>query len=186
MKKTIKITVKCPKCSSLSAIPVVEEEVGSKKQGVCQKCGKIFTVSIPTSLASKFDSDPTIGNLSDDVSLLLEVLKDNDTSFQTFELTADYYVIGRKNNSGPASRPDIEVVTNDMRMSRKHAIIKKKGKSGFTIKDCGSKNGVFINGEKIASDEEIYLNDGDSIRLGGTTFRVAISEKSDDYDDLTK
>ena len=134
MEKTIKITVKCPKCGSLSPIPVVEHEVGSRKQGVCPQCTKIFTVSIPTSLASKFVSDPTMGGSEEDHSLLLEVLSSQDTAYQSFELTSDYYTIGRKNNSGPASRPDIEVVTNDLRMSRKHAVIKKKGKVGFTIK----------------------------------------------------
>lgn len=187
MAKTIKLTVKCPKCASLSAIPVIEEEVGTKKRGVCPKCGNIFSVSIPTSVAAKFVSDPTFGGVSgDNSSLLLEVVENKETSFQSFELTADYYTIGRKNNSGPASRPDIEVVTVDMKMSRKHAVIKKKGSAGFTIKDLGSKNGLEVNGEKITPDEEIYLSDGDFFSLGGTKFRVSLSEKSDEYDDLTR
>ena len=187
MGKTIKLTVKCPKCKALSAIPVVEEEIGTKKKTICPKCNNIFSVSIPTSVASKFESDPTMGGVSgDNSSLLLEVIRNNDTAYQSFELTADYYTLGRKNNSGPASRPDIEVVTTDMRMSRKHAVIKKKGKAGFTLKDIGSKNGIELNGEKIAPDEEIYLSDGDVFRLGNTQFRVSLSEKSDDYDDLTR
>lgn len=187
MGKTIKLTVKCPQCKALSAIPVVEEEVGTKKKTICPKCENIFSVSIPTSVASKFESDPTMGGMSgDNSSLLLETISNRNTSYQSFELTADYYTIGRKNNSGPASRPDIEVVTNDMKMSRKHAVIKKKGKIGFTLKDLESKNGVELNGEKIDSEEEIYLNDGDIFRLGDTQFRVSLSEKSDNYDDLTK
>ena len=186
MAKAIKITVKCPKCAAPSAVLVKEEEVGTKKQGVCPRCGRIFTISIPTSLASKFVSDPTMGGLEGDVSLLLETIRNENTSVQTFELTADYYTIGRKNNSGPASRPDIEVVTTDMHMSRKHAVIRKRGKVGFTIKDLGSKNGIVVNGQKIDSDEEIYLNDGDTFRLGNTQFRVSFSEKSEDYDDLTQ
>ena len=187
MGKTIKLTVKCPKCRALSAIPVVEEEIGTKKKSICPKCGDIFSVSIPTSVASKFESDPTLGGITgDNSSLLLEVIRNKDTAYQSFELTADYYTLGRKNNSGPASRPDIEVITSDMKMSRKHAIIKKKGKAGFTLKDMNSKNGVVLNGEKIAPDEEIYLSDGDVFRLGDTQFRVTLSEKSDNYDDLTQ
>lgn len=186
MTKAVKITVKCPKCGSLSSIPIVEQEVGSRKHGACPRCGKIFTIAIPTSLASKFVSDPTIGALDNDVSLFLEVVKDSNTSFQTFELTSDYYTIGRKNNSGPASRPDIEVITTDMHMSRKHAVIKKRGKVGFTINDLGSKNGIVVNEQKIGSDEEIYLNDGDTFCLGQTKFRVSMSQKIDNDDDLTR
>lgn len=187
MAKTIKLTVKCPKCASPSAIAVVEEEVGMKKRSVCPKCGNVFSVSIPTSVASKFVSDPTMGGASgDNSSLVLEVAENKNTSFQSFELTADYYTIGRKNNSGPASRPDVEVVTFDMKMSRKHAVIRKKGHTGFTIMDFGSKNGIEVNGDKIAPDEEIYLNDGDIFCLGDTKFKVSVSEKSDEFDDLTK
>lgn len=187
MGKTIKLTIKCPKCASLSALPIVEEEVGTKKRGVCPKCGNIFSLSLPTSLASKFVSNPTmIGSSGDNRSLLLEVMTNNETSFQSFELTADYYTIGRKNNSGPASRPDIEIITSDMTMSRKHAVIKKKGKIGFTLMDLNSKNGIKINGEQISADEEIYLTDGDVFLLGKTQVRVSISENSAEYEELTR
>lgn len=185
MEKVVKLKVKCPKCASLSAVQVKEKEIGGKKQVICPKCRNIFAVNIPTSFIAKFVSDPTIGGLEDDKVLLLEVIGNNETSFQSFELTADTYTIGRKNNSGPAYRPDIEVLTNDYRMSRKHAVIRKKGKVGFSIMDLGSKNGIILNGGKIAPDEEIYLNDGDIFLLGDTQFRVSFSEKSDDYNDLT-
>ena len=178
MAKIIKISVKCPKCASSLIVPIVEEEIGTKKQNVCQKCGQMFTISVPASLASQFNTDPTLGGLSNnDISLRLEVLRNDATPPQAFNLTADYYTVGRKNNSGPASRPDIEVVTTDMKMSRKHAIIKKKGNNGFTIKDAGSKNGIKVNGQKMTEDEELYLNDGDMFQLGITQFRVYV-EKS--------
>lgn len=186
MSKTVKITVRCPKCGSLSAMPVAEDDIGKKKQGTCPKCRNKFNVTIPTSLAAKFDSDPTIGSTEEDISLLLETVPSSGTNFQTFELTADYYTIGRKNNSGPEHRPDIEVVSTNKTMSRKHAVIRKKGKVGFTIKDMGSKNGVAVNGSKLEPDEEMYLSDGDRFTLGDVAFCVSISERSDDYDDLTR
>lgn len=77
------------------------------------------------------------------------------------------------------------VVTNDMKMSRKHAVIKKKGKIGFTLNDLGSKNGVTLNGHKLEPDEEVYISDGDTIVIGDTQFRVSYAEKSKE-DDLTK
>jgi pSer/pThr/pTyr-binding forkhead associated (FHA) protein len=115
--------------------------------------------------------------------LLLETVPDALTAYQSFELTSEYYTIGRKNSGGPEYRSDVEVETADKKMSRKHAAIRKRGKTGFTLKDIGSKNGVFVNDTKLDADEEIYLGDGDTFRLGETVFRVNIAELSDD---LTK
>lgn len=187
MGKTIKIAVKCPKCSSRVALSVVEEDLGTKKQGSCSNCHQKFLVAIPTSLSSKFDSEPTsYGVEKEERVLLLETVGDSNTSRQSFELTADYYTIGRKNNSGPSSRPDVEVVTTDKKMSRIHAAIRKKSGVGFTLKDLGSKNGVVYNGNKLDEDEEVYLSDGDTFTLGDTLFKVLLAEKSADYDDLTR
>lgn len=186
MSKTIRITVRCPKCTSPSSISIVEDDVGTKKNAICPKCRCNYLVNIPISYASRFVSDPThIGEKEVEMSLILEAFSDDMTDFQSFELTSDYYTIGRKNSSGPANRPDIEVVTADMRMSRKHAVIKKK-KVGFTLKDIGSKNGVVINGNKLDEDEEVYLNDGDMFRLGNTRFHVTLSEKTDTNNDITR
>lgn len=187
MSKTIKITVSCPQCTTKLAVPVTENEVGSKKQGVCPKCGKKFLIPIPSSLIHRFESDPTeIGGTGSDISLLLETVPNEYTAYQSFELTSDYYTIGRKNSGGPEFRPDVEVVTTDMKMSRKHAAIRKKGKTGFTLKDLGSKNGVFLNGTRLDADEEMYLTDGDQFRIGETTLRVSVAEQSMSSDDLTR
>lgn len=185
MSKTIKITVSCPQCATKLAVPVVEGNLGTKKQGGCPKCGKKFLISIPAGLASKFESDPTLGGNEAEQSLVLETVANGLTAYQSFELTSDYYTIGRKNSSGPEHRPDVEVATDDKKMSRKHAAIRKKGKTGFTLKDLGSKNGVFLNGNRMDADEEVYLNDGDQFRLGETTFHVNIAERSGDDNDLT-
>lgn len=179
MSKTIKISVTCPQCGTKLALPVVETDLGNNKPGSCPRCQKKFLISVPTSLASKFESDPTMGGNEPDRSLLLEVMKNETTGYQTFNLTSDYYTIGRKNSSGPEHRPDVEVDTADKKMSRKHAAIRKKGKTGFTLKDLGSKNGVWLNGKKMDAEEEVYLDDGDQFRLGETTFRVNIAEQSD-------
>lgn len=185
MSKTVNVKVKCSKCAAVSAIQIVEEDVGTKKRLVCSRCGHTFMVSIPASYATKFSKETFVGNKADDMSLLLEVMADGNNLAHTFELTAEYYTIGRKNNTGPANRPDIEIVTADMSMSRKHAVIKKKGNVGFLLKDLASKNGVFLNDSKLDADEEVYLSDGDIIQLGHTKIRVVILQRSDSSDGLT-
>lgn len=188
MSKTIKITVACPQCGVKAAVPITEKDLGTKKQGLCPKCRKKFLIPIPANWKSKFESDSTqVAGGMVDKSLVLEILQNDFTEYQSFELTSDYYTIGRKNNGGPEFRPDVEVMTTDKKMSRKHCAIRKKGMTGFTLKDLGSKNGVILNGTKLDADEEVYLTDGDTIRIGDTQFHVSIAEQSeDDHSDLTK
>lgn len=186
MSKVVKITVKCPKCSAPTAVPIKSEDVGTEKNSVCPKCRSKFRVAIPSHFASKFVSEPTMGGNEEDISLIVEVVKNSNTDCQTFELTSDYYTVGRMNNGCPASRPDVAVVTTDMKMSRKHAAIKKRGKSGFTLADIGSKNGIVYNGSRLDEGEEVYLSDGDTFCLGETTFKVSLSEHLEDTDDLTR
>ncbi len=62
------------------------------------------------------------------------------------------------------------------------------------VRDLGSKNGTYVNGEKIGQREwgtppeacsgfemaECRLEDGDALRVGGTVFRVSILGDGDD------
>lgn len=192
MKKKVKIYITCPQCATRLPVSITEDDLGKKKSGVCPKCQKKLTIPISMKLASKFESDPTMGGVEAELSLLLETVPNAMTVYQSFELTSDYYTIGRKNSGGPEFRPDVEVVTSDKRMSRKHAAIRKKGKTGFTIEDIGSKNGVILNGKKLEVDEEdskkneiAYLSDGDLICLGDTQFHVSIAEHTNDSSDQT-
>ena len=54
--------------------------------------------------------------------------------------------------------------TADLDASTKHAAVLQSG-DGYVIRDLGSRNGTFINGQRIAADTP--LADGDMIRCGG-------------------
>ncbi len=56
---------------------------------------------------------------------------------------------------------------NDERLSRRHASITRDDK-GFVMLDLRSLNGSYVNGRRWPSHR---LQDGDSVRLGGTVFR---------------
>lgn len=75
-------------------------------------------------------------------------------------------------SSGPAEKTTLEsfpfkIGRNDNadlcidsgRVSREHAVISRQGKK-YRVKDLGSTNGTFVNGERI---EEEQLNDGDQL-----------------------
>jgi DNA-binding winged helix-turn-helix (wHTH) protein len=68
---------------------------------------------------------------------------------------ASQTIIGRDVNC------DIQIV--DRQVSRNHAMITYEGNGSVCITDLSSKNGVFVNGERISDSAE--LKDGDTIKI---------------------
>ncbi len=58
-----------------------------------------------------------------------------------------------------------QITVPDPRMSADHARIARDG-AGWRVEDCGSKNGTFVNGRRVASSAR--LADGDTCRFGLT------------------
>lgn len=102
------------------------------------------------------------------------------------ELQGHTMVVGRD--------PACDLVLNDAKCSRRHAII-EMGPSGLLVRDNGSANGVFVNGRKV---ERSPLIPGDIIRVGETVMKVLTestgtvvmgAEEMDEYqetEDLTR
>jgi pSer/pThr/pTyr-binding forkhead associated (FHA) protein len=67
--------------------------------------------------------------------------------------------------------PHNHITLTDPTVSNTHAIVTTR-EAGFTIVDLGSRNGTFVNGERLGS-QAITLRHGDKIQLGQTvlTFR---------------
>jgi hypothetical protein len=63
--------------------------------------------------------------------------------------------------------PDNAIVVSAREVSRRHAEIVLNEASRYVLKDLGSPNGTFVNGERIT---ERTLADGDRIALGGQVF----------------
>ncbi len=70
-------------------------------------------------------------------------------------LSQDLLTIGRLRGS--------DVVIDDRLASRRHAEIEKK-RGQYVVNDCGSRNGTFVNGQRIS--EPHMLRDGDEIQIG--------------------
>jgi len=58
--------------------------------------------------------------------------------------------------------PDCDVVLSSRSVSRKHAIVEKRGES-WVARDLGSANGLFVEGKRVA---EAALAPGASLRFG--------------------
>jgi two-component system, cell cycle response regulator len=76
---------------------------------------------------------------------------------QMFKLTEGEMVIGR------AANADVRI--DDDGVSRRHAKLVALGDARFRLVDLDSRNGTFVNGERVTDTE---LNDGDRVQVGST------------------
>jgi serine phosphatase RsbU (regulator of sigma subunit)/pSer/pThr/pTyr-binding forkhead associated (FHA) protein len=81
---------------------------------------------------------------------------------QKFALDRPITTIGR------SSANDLPIA--DKMLSRQHARIIRDGNGGLSIEDLGSRNGTFVNGERLVA--LIPLKSGDRITVGGVTLKV--------------
>ena len=63
----------------------------------------------------------------------------------------------------------LNIISGNKAISRKHVIIKVQS-AAATIEDCGSTNGSWLNGAKLAKGNPVRLNNGDIIRLANEEF----------------
>jgi hypothetical protein len=70
-------------------------------------------------------------------------------------LLANSALIGRS--------PESEVFLDDVTVSRRHALVTFTGTLTFAMKDLGSLNGTYVNGQPMV---EISLSSGDEIQIG--------------------
>jgi pSer/pThr/pTyr-binding forkhead associated (FHA) protein len=72
-----------------------------------------------------------------------------------FLLDQDLTVAGR--------HPEVDIFLDDVTVSRKHAEFLRTG-TVFSVRDLGSLNGTFVNGERI--DGDLLLEDGTEVQVG--------------------
>ncbi len=88
-------------------------------------------------------------------------------------IDGDRVTIGR----APNNHLKIEL---DQQVSRLHAVVERYP-AGWSIRDVGSSNGTYVNGERLLTEHR--LRNGDELRLGGT--RVVFRERETDTSDCT-
>lgn len=66
---------------------------------------------------------------------------------------------------------DCDITVQDLNASRMHAEIRPEAATKWVVSDLGSTNGTLVNGRHIAS---AFLNEGDRITIGTTTFLFSL------------
>src|SRR5262249_27687717 len=75
-----------------------------------------------------------------------------------------YKLVGAEMTIGRGLGAEVEVL--DDGISRRHATLKIDA-DGVTLTDLGSRNGTFVNGQRI--DRPVVLHDGDKVQLSSST-----------------
>lgn len=83
---------------------------------------------------------------------------------------ASEYTIGKSADCG--------ICLNDVTVSRLHAKLLVSADGAVYVEDCGSLNGTYIDGMKISADHNaVAVPVGSVIRVGNTSFHVAVSQR---------
>lgn len=65
-----------------------------------------------------------------------------------------------------------ELVVSDLQVSRLHAEFTATPDGRFQIRDLGSHNGTYVNGQPIAKSSTVLIGAGDIVGVGHSTFRL--------------
>jgi pSer/pThr/pTyr-binding forkhead associated (FHA) protein len=92
-------------------------------------------------------------NLEAEQALLL--VKRGPNAGSTFLLDQDSTNAGRD--------PQSDVFLDDITVSRKHAVLERRADGSWFVRDVGSLNGTYVNGEQV---DETKLATGDEVQIG--------------------
>ncbi|MEU8973472.1 FHA domain-containing protein [Streptomyces monashensis] len=84
--------------------------------------------------------------------------------------TFHQFSVGRVMGIGRAL--ENELVVSDLQVSRHHAEFHSTPDGRFEIRDLGSHNGTYVNGQPIAKGSSVLLGPADIVGVGHSTFRI--------------
>lgn len=88
---------------------------------------------------------------------------------------AERLILGRQDSKGVMS-PDLDLGgyrAQELGISRVHAVLEYDDR-GLTLTDLGSRNGTFVDGQRLHPHHALSLQSGDLIRLGNLEMQVAL------------
>ena len=91
---------------------------------------------------------------------------------QLFELSGQRVTIGNASTN-------LVSLNHDATVSRLHAVLENLG-FAWSIRDVGSRNGTYLNGEKISAER--VLRSGDELRMGSSRL-IFLEVKQTDHDE---
>lgn len=173
--------INCPKCKKQLSISIDKLPQDKEKAMIkCPGCQQVIVFNVPKAQVPPQNIARPDKTMIDDVFGKNQKKQNKQLVDQTTGKI--YFLKPGKNTIG--RKADISIET-DLYLSRVHClieIIEKTNAVEAVLSDDGSasssgepsKNGTFINGERLSAYDKIMLNEGDLIKIGHTELLVAI------------
>ena len=166
------IKVKCGGCGAI--LQVTNSRNEAVKRFNCPNCGKVIEVPFhqhPTEDgATQLGGRPVSGETQLGGLNVQHMASHLIYGGRRYDLQVGPNSVGRKASTSTA---DIKIDTDDLYMSRAHAIINVRrlpdGGIKCDITNDKNKNATRVNGNIVGPDDAIVLHDGDRIQMGNTT-----------------
>ena len=171
--------IECPDCKSKYDVP--DDKIKGRKKLKCSTCNNIFSIQPPEtgdedseskkdtakitkqSIGDSLWSDENL-RLPEELKISIAVIKGARAGY-IYHLEKPYILIGRGK---------VDLIIPDKEVSRKHLAIEVRNDKVF-LRDLGSTNGTFIEGEKV-SIVEIF--DQTEFKIGQTTLMLITTPKN--------
>lgn len=174
------MVIECPNCKAQYSVP--DGKIQGQKKFKCARCQKVFAVDLKKEdSASKKDTAKIIQDnitdslwsnenlkLPDDRKISIAVIKGARAGY-IFKLNKPYILIGRGK---------VDLIIPDKEVSRKHLAVEIRNEK-ILLRDLGSTNGTFINGEKVSITE---VEDQSEFRVGQTTLMLISTPINREFD----
>lgn len=166
------VEISCPQCHARLSVTNSKNE--AVKRIKCPNCGKQIDIRFKPPVqedgATQLGGVPTGGETQLGGAVVHPMSCHLILNGKRYDLQIGRNTIGRK---AKTSNADVQLETDDLYMSRQHAIInvRRLPNGGITtsISNDQNKNATLVNGMELAKADEIVLNDGDQIKMGETT-----------------
>ena len=170
--------ITCPKCKAVLQVKFGPQQVSTPQQEPLDA----HTYYAPRKSSSFNDGETQLAGDSYAATQLVESPANVKTSAKllyggvSYELEEGQNIVGRR---GETSRATVQINTADRYMSRQHCCITVKtlpdGTKKAVLSNYQNKNLTIVDGQEIATGDEIRLTDGNSITMGHTTVTFKLS-----------
>ncbi len=172
------INIKCPSCGVVLKVTNTKNE--PVKRFACPKCGKHILVPF-FKLREKAEDGVTLMDGKGEAQSTQLASSDMHQSCRLicegkeYDLPIGSYSIGRQALSSTA---DIQIDSQDLYMSREHALlnVRRLADGGIKVDICNlkNKNTTQVNEYLLVQGDAIVLHDGDTVKMGNTVMTIQI------------
>ncbi len=167
------MTVQCPQCQTTYRIEEKHFAGRPELKVRCTKCGTSFAAkrgagaretSEPVSDATVVSETGGTPRLPSDKKVALSVIH-GPLKGKVFQISKPRVLLGRA---------AADIIVDDAEISRKHCALEVHGISARLI-DLGSRNGTFVNEERVEMSELQHLSE---FHIGRNTFLFTVTDKT--------